>query len=64
MYDVRPQTTLNDAERVVLLVVHEKDRDIRADRKTETLGRVSKIVKYDYPLPFTHQEECIDDGVY
>lgn len=43
VYDVGPQTTLDDAERVVLLVVHEKDGDIRADRKAKTLGRVRKI---------------------
>jgi hypothetical protein len=49
MKDVGSQTTLNDTERVVVLVVHEKDGDIRADRKTKTLGRISEIIKDDSP---------------
>ena len=49
MKDVSLQTTLNDAERVVVLVVHKKDGDIRADRETKTLGRISEIINDDSP---------------
>jgi hypothetical protein len=51
--DVGSKTTLNDAERVVVLVVHEKDGDIRTDRKTKTLGRISEIIKDDSLLLLT-----------
>jgi hypothetical protein len=63
VYNVRPKTTLNNAERIVVLVVHKKDGYVRTDGKTKTLDRISRKI-YIKSLHFTHQEECIDDGVY
>ena len=37
VYDISPGSAFDDPERVVMLVVHEKDGQIRTDRKTEAL---------------------------
>jgi hypothetical protein len=37
VYDISPESAFDDPERVVMLVVHEKDGQIRTDRKPESL---------------------------
>ena len=37
VYEIGPETTFDDPERVVVLVVHEKDGQIRTDCKPEAL---------------------------
>lgn len=39
VHDISLEATLDDPERVVVLVVHEKDGQIRADCKTEALSK-------------------------
>lgn len=45
VYDVGPKTTLDDAERVVVLVVHKKDGYVRTDRKTKALDKNRQVHK-------------------
>lgn len=37
VYDISLESAFDDPERVVMLVVHEKDGQIRTDRKPEAL---------------------------
>jgi hypothetical protein len=37
VYDISPESAFDDPERVVMLVVHEKDGQIRTDCKPEAL---------------------------
>ena len=37
VYDISPESAFDDPERVVILVIHEKDGQIRTDRKPEAL---------------------------
>ena len=37
VYDISPERAFDDPERVVMLVVHEKDGQIRTDCKPKTL---------------------------
>lgn len=39
VHDISLEATLDEPERVVMLVVHEKDGQIRADCKTEALSK-------------------------
>jgi hypothetical protein len=39
VHDISLEATVDDPERVVMLVIHEKDGQIRADCKTEALSR-------------------------
>lgn len=68
VYDISLETTFDDAERVVMLVVHEKDGQIRTDCETEALKKAeeeaSRGSTFSLPGDGTHQEERIDDGVY
>jgi len=42
VYDISPEGAFDDPERVVMLVVHEKDGQIRTDCKPEALKQKSK----------------------
>jgi len=39
VYDISPDGTFDDSERVVMLVVHEKNGQIRTDCKTKALKK-------------------------
>jgi hypothetical protein len=70
VYHISPESAFDDPERVVMLVVHEKDGQIRTDCKPEALkvkeeekqphGEVTLV----YQKMGTHQKERIYDGVY
>ena len=47
VYDVRHETALDDAKRGVMFVVHEKDRQVGTDRKTEALDGRRKFTNQD-----------------
>jgi hypothetical protein len=66
VYDISLEATFDNPERVVMLVVHEKDGQIRTDCKTKALSRRGSLTGKDIKptRDSTHQKERIDDGVY
>jgi hypothetical protein len=69
VYDISIKGTFDDSERVVMLVIHEKDGQIRTDCKTEALKYEQKKKPHGkahltYQEIGTHQKERINDGVY
>jgi hypothetical protein len=45
VYDINLEATIDDPERVVMLVVHEKDGQIRTNCKTEALSRKGSLTE-------------------
>ena len=43
VYDISPESAFDDPERVVMFVVHEKDGQIRTDRKPEALKHHGEV---------------------
>ena len=66
VHDISFKAAVDDPQRVVMLVIHEKDGQIRADCKTEALSRRGSLHGKHISLTgeSTHQKESIDDGVY
>lgn len=54
VYDISPESTFDDTERVVMLVVHEKDGQIRTDCKPEALTQTKMRMSHVYQKIGTH----------
>jgi hypothetical protein len=47
VYDVSLEGALDDTKRGVMVVIHEKDRKVGTDRKTEALDERRNVAKQD-----------------